>query len=171
MLRFIEENQLIPYTTEQVIKWLDWYGFRVKINQDAEIWYYPHDQSSKWDYPHDQNEQDAEIWYESFQVDSMIKAASALVDFLFKYSHLFSTRVSGEEEDLLFTFVSKSKEEIVRRNGKRTRRIRKQKGIDSELATGGDSRSKTQTQEEADDVSIASTEVLRERLICFDCED
>ena len=101
----------------------------------------------------------------------MIKSASALVDFLFKYCHLFSTRVPGEEEDMLFTFVSYSKEEIVRRKHKRTRRIRKQKGIDSELANGGDSRSTTRTQEEADDVSTCSTELLRERLISFDGED
>ena len=30
ILGFILENELIPFTTEQVKKWLDWYGFRVK---------------------------------------------------------------------------------------------------------------------------------------------
>ena len=153
MLGFFLENSLIPFTTEQVINWLDWYGVRFKNNQELEIWYYP-------------------AMAASFHVDTMIEATSALVDFLFVDSHLFSAKVSaanGTMKDMLFTFVSKNKEEIAKREYKRPRRVRKKEGIDPAPATGSDSRPTTQTQEEADDDGPDSAEVLRRHFI--DSED
>jgi len=108
MLWFILENKLIPFTTVQVMKWLDHYGFRVKSNQDVEIWWYPRR------YP-----------LYSFQVDAMIKGTGTLVDFLFAYSPLFVTQVSDPDgkTDLLFSFVSKNKEEIAKKRCKRRPRV------------------------------------------------
>ena len=108
MLGFIVENQLIPYTTEQVIKWLDWYGTRVKKDDDVEIWCYPHFEP---------------VYY--FHVDIMIKGTSTLVDFLLQDSHLFSAKVFEDNtmKDILFTFVSKNKEDIAKRKHKRRGRV------------------------------------------------
>ena len=110
MLGFILENQLIPYTTEQVIKWLDWYGTRVKNDKDVEMWCYSHFQ---------------QVYY--FHVDIMIKGTSTLVDFLLQDSPLFSAKVLEEDDtmkDILFTFVSKNKEDIAKKKHKRARRVR-----------------------------------------------
>ena len=111
MLWFILENKLIPFTTVQVVKWLDYYGFRVKSDQELEIWWYPQ-----------------RAPYYSFHVDTMIKGTSALVDFLFADFHLFSTQVSdpdGSIKDLMFTFVSKNKDEIAKKRRRRPPRVRR----------------------------------------------
>ena len=101
MLRFILETRLIPFTTDQVIKWLDWYGHRIKNEKELEIWYYPANEPVL-----------------SFHVDTMIRGTNELVDFLFKDSHLFSAKVSatdGTMKELMFTFVSKNKEDNIKR--------------------------------------------------------
>ena len=111
ILHFILENKLIPFTTEQVLKWLDHYGFRVKSGQEVEIWWYPQ-----------------RFPCYSFHVDSMIKGTSALVDFLFADFHLFSTQVSdpdGTIKDLMFTFVSKNKDEIAKKRRRRPPRVQR----------------------------------------------
>ena len=111
ILHFILENKLIPFTTEQVLKWLDHYGFRVKSGQEVEIWWYPR-----------------RFPLYSFQVDAMIKGTSALVDFLFADFHLFSTQVSdpdGTIKDLMFTFVSKNKDEIAKKRRRRPPRVQR----------------------------------------------
>ena len=199
MLRFILETRLIPFTTEQVIKWLDWYGYRIKNNEVLEIWYYPKNEPIL-----------------SFHVDTMIKGTNGLVDFLFTDSHLFSANVctaDGTMKELMFTFVSKNKEDKIKRKFIRPRKVRKKEGIDPdlttesqnlpttpteeepneagyedgkrsidcaerELATGTGSRSTTRRQnEEGDDGpedvkrNTDSAELLRHHLIFFDGED
>ena len=93
MLLFILETRLIPFTTEQVIKWLDWYGVRIQNNEAPEIWYCTAIEPVL-----------------SFHVDTMIKGTTDLVNFLFTHSHLFSAKVStadGTRKELMFTFALK----------------------------------------------------------------
>ena len=126
MLYFILENGLIPFTTEQVFRWLDWYGHRIKDDEGHEIWFYD------------------DVW---FYVDIMIKGTGDLVDFLFKDVHLFRAQVStaeGTMEEMSFTFVSNNKMEILRKKFKRKRRERKPKGLGSVPATN-------ETQVQAED--------------------
>ena len=158
ILHFILENKLIPFTTEQVLKWLDHYGFRVKSGQEVEIWWYPR-----------------RFPLYSFQVDAMIKGTSALVNFLFAYSPLFLSQVSdpdGTMKDLLFTFVSHNKEEIAKKRCRRPARVRRVgrnrrlttqieeettdddsedgKRAEPEPASGSDGRTTIQAEEEVD---------------------
>lgn len=155
MLGFILENKLIPFTTKQVTKWLDWYGYRETNNEELEIWY-----PAKYLLP-------AVYPFLSFNVDNMIKATSALVDFLFEDSHLFSAKVFFTKEtkkDMFFTFVSKCKEISAGRGSKRLRRVRQSRREESQEEANGHG-------PEHGIRSIDSAEDLRQYLIASDTED
>ena len=146
MLWFILENRLIPFTTEQVLRWLDWYGYRIKNDEGHEIWWY------------------CNVW---FYVDVMIKGTGDLVDFLFEDVHLFRAQVSaadGTMEEMSFTFVSNNKIEMLTRGSRRKRRERKPKGLGSVSATN---ETQVQAEDEGDlvryedeNASIATDELL-----------
>ena len=146
MLFFILQNGLIPFTTEQVFRWLDWYGYRIQNDEGHEIRFH------------------GDVW---FYVDVMIKGTGDLVDFLFEDVHLFRAQVSaadGTMEEMSFTFVSNNKIEMLTRGSRRKRRERKPKGLGSVPATN---ETQVQAEDEGDlvrnedeNASIATDELL-----------
>ena len=109
MLYFILQNERIPFTTEQVFKWLDLYGHRTQNDEGQEMWIH------------------CGVW---FCVDVMIKATGDLVDFLFEPVHLFRAQVSGVNgtmEEISFTFVSNNRIDMLKRRKRRKQRERRAK--------------------------------------------